>query len=71
LTINAKERARILSTLYLGIIIFTAPFGWLAGTLSASNKDLPFVLNMGLFVLGALLAYLAGRSAEKQPVPVT
>jgi uncharacterized membrane protein YeaQ/YmgE (transglycosylase-associated protein family) len=70
LTINAKERARILSTLYLGIIIFTAPFGWLAGNLSTMNKDLPFVLNMGLFVIGALLAYMAGQSSEKnQPAP--
>lgn len=68
LTIDAKERARILSILYVGIIVFTAPFGSLAGNLSTINKDLPFVLTMGLFVLGALLAYLAGRTAEKQSI---
>lgn len=68
LTIDAKERARILSILSVGIILFTSPFGWVAGNLSAINKDLPFVLIMGLCVLGALLAYLAGRAAEKQPV---
>lgn len=66
LTIDAKERARILSMLYVVIIVFTAPFGSLAGNLSTVNRDLPFVLNMGLFLLGALLAYLAGRTAEKQ-----
>ncbi len=65
LTIDAKERARILSILSVGIILLTSPFGWVAGNLSTLNKDLPFVLNIGLFVLGALLAYLAGRSSQK------
>lgn len=65
LTIDAKERARILSILSVGIILFTSPFGWIAGTLSSLNKDLPFVLNMVLFVLGALLAYKAGNSSQK------
>lgn len=66
LTINAKERARILSILTVGIILFSSPFGWIAGILSETNKDLPFVLNIGLFVVGALLAYLAGRRSEKE-----
>ncbi len=65
LTIDAKERARILSILSVGIILFTSPFGWIAGTLSSLNKDLPFVLNMVLFVIGALLAYKAGQSSQK------
>lgn len=60
LTVNARERARILSILSMGIILLTSPFGWIAGTLSEINKDLPFVLNIGLFAIGALLAYLAG-----------
>lgn len=64
LTIDPKERARILSILSVGIILLTSPFGWIAGTLSTLNKDLPFVLNMVLFVLGALLAYQAGRSSQ-------
>jgi MFS family permease len=64
-TIDAKERARILSILSVGIILLTSPFGWIAGNLSTINKDLPFVLNIGLFILGALLAYLAGRSSQK------
>ncbi|MEO7908601.1 MAG: MFS transporter, partial [Roseiflexaceae bacterium] len=31
LTINPQERARILSILYVGIILLTSPFGWIAG----------------------------------------
>jgi MFS family permease len=66
LTVNAKERARIQSILYVGIILLTSPFGWIAGTLSEINKDLPFLLNIALFVVGAGLAYIAG--SQKSPV---
>jgi MFS family permease len=65
LTIEAKERARIQSILYVGIILITSPFGWIAGQLSEINKDLPFILNIILFSLGAFLAYFAGQAAEK------
>ncbi|MEP7191009.1 MAG: hypothetical protein ABI901_17605, partial [Roseiflexaceae bacterium] len=66
LTINPQERARILSILYVGIILLTSPFGWIAGTLSALNKDLPFMLNIALFAAGAVLAYLAGQASQKR-----
>jgi MFS family permease len=66
LTINPQERARILSILYVGIILLTSPFGWIAGTLSALNKDLPFILNIALFAAGAVLAYLAGQASQKR-----
>jgi len=68
LTINAQERARIQSILSVGIILVTVPFGWIAGTLSAIDKDLPFILNIVLFAIGAILAYIAGQVAEKKPV---
>jgi MFS family permease len=66
LTINPQERARILSIVYVIIILLTSPFGWIAGTLSALDKDLPFMLNIALFAGGALLAYLAGRASQKR-----
>jgi DHA1 family tetracycline resistance protein-like MFS transporter len=65
LTIDAKERARIQSIMYVGTILITSPFGWIAGTLSELNKSLPFILNIVLFALGALLATLAGRASQK------
>jgi MFS family permease len=64
LTIDPKERARIQSILYVGIILLTSPFGWIAGTLSALNKDLPFILNITLFTVGAVLAFLAGKASQ-------
>jgi DHA1 family tetracycline resistance protein-like MFS transporter len=68
LTIDPKERARIQSILYVGIILITSPFGWIAGNLSTLNKSLPFVLNIVLFCIGSLLAYLAGNAAQKRLV---
>ena len=66
LTIDQKERARIQSIMYVGIILVTSPFGWIAGNLSALDKSLPFILNIVLFGLGAVLAYLAGNAAQKR-----
>jgi DHA1 family tetracycline resistance protein-like MFS transporter len=66
LTVNAKERARILSILSVGIILLTSPFGWIAGSLSTLNKDFPFFLNIVFFAVGMLLAYLAGRAAQNK-----
>ena len=66
LTIDPKERARIQSILYVGIILLTSPFGWIAGTLSEINKNLPFILNISLFVIGAILAYLAGKASQER-----
>ncbi len=67
LTVEAKERARIQSILYVGIILLTSPFGWIAGTLSSLDKGLPFILNSVLFALGIVLALLAGRASQKEP----
>ncbi len=68
LTIEPKERARILSIIFVGVILFTSPFGWIAGALSGINKDLPFLLNIALFLIGAILAYAAGQFSRKEPI---
>jgi MFS family permease len=65
-TVDPKERARIQSILYMGIILLTSPFGWIGGMLSQSNKNFPFILNIGLFVVGGVLAYLAGEASRKR-----
>jgi len=58
LTIDPKERARIQSILCVGIILITVPFGWIAGILSGLDKNFPFILNIFLFLVGGILAYL-------------
>ncbi len=64
LTIDAEERARIQSILYVAVIVITTPFGWIAGTMSAGNKVLPFILNFFLFIVGGVLAWMAGRKSK-------
>ena len=64
LTVDPKERARIQSILYVGVILVASPFGWVAGTLSGLNKTLPFYLNILFLAAGAGLAYFAGRAAR-------
>jgi hypothetical protein len=65
LTIDAKERARILSIVFMFVILVTSPFGWIAGTLSAIDKALPFMLNIALYAVGAALAYHIGTASQK------
>ena len=62
ITVDAKERARIMAIIFTVVLMFTSPFGWIAGQLSEINRNLPFLLNIMLFALGALLAFSAGRS---------
>jgi MFS family permease len=67
-TVDARDRARILSVLWVVIILLTSSFGSIAGNLSTLNKTLPFYLNIVLFVIGAALAYMAGRASQNQQI---
>jgi DHA1 family tetracycline resistance protein-like MFS transporter len=71
LNVSASERARIQSILYVGVISVTSPFGWIAGTLSEVNKNLPFVLNIVLLVAGAGLAQIAGLGKRRAAEPAS
>lgn len=64
-TIDAQERARIMGLLFVVVIAFTTPFGWIAGQLSEINRILPFLLNIFLYVSGAVLTVLAARRAKQ------
>jgi hypothetical protein len=66
-TINAQERARIMALLFLVVIIVASPFGWIAGRLSEVNRVLPFVMNIGLYLTGAVLVFLAAQRAREEP----
>jgi MFS family permease len=65
LTVDAKERARIQSLMFVVIILLTSPFGWISGVLSAQNKILPFILNICLFSIGILLSLLLGTRVAR------
>jgi MFS family permease len=61
LSVNPAERARIQSLLYVGVILISSPFGWIAGELSQLDRSVPFALNLVLYALGAALALAAGK----------
>jgi len=43
------------------------PFGWIGGVPLAGQQEIClFILNIGLFVVGGLLAYLAGEASQKR-----
>ncbi len=65
-TVDATERARVMALLNLAVILGSSPFGWIAGELSALNRRLPFVLITVIFVISAILTFLASRATERQ-----
>jgi len=58
LAVGARERARVMAMIYVVVIVFTSPFGWIAGQISEVNRSWPFVLNAILFSAGGVLTYL-------------
>lgn len=63
--IDAQERSRIQSLLYVVTMAITTPFGWLIGQLSAMDRRLPFILNIIIFAVIAVLV-LVSRELKKQ-----
>ena len=61
ISVDPKERARVMSIVYVTVIAVTSPFGWLAGILSEIHRILPFLMNIALFGIGCILAYLSGK----------
>ncbi len=61
ISLESKERARMSAIVYMLLIVFISPFGWIAGQLSAIDRTLPFAFNMGLFVVGAVLVWFISR----------
>src|SRR5205085_11954257 len=64
ISVDPKERARIMAILYVAMIVFTTPFGWIGGQLSALNRSLPLILSLVLFVVSAILLLAFSRSAK-------
>jgi hypothetical protein len=45
-------------------MVFTSPFGWIAGRLSEVDRTLPFILTTVLFGIGCVLIYLTSRMTK-------
>ncbi|MDD4797721.1 MAG: MFS transporter [Eubacteriales bacterium] len=53
--VDKHQRARMNALIYVIMIGLTSPFAWLIGQLSALDRRLPFVLNIVLFAVCAVL----------------
>ncbi len=65
--VDAAERARIMALLNATVLLFTSPFGWIAGRLSILDRRWPFVLVTGLFALAAALVVWGARAPKGKP----
>lgn len=65
LNMEPEVRSRVYGMIYSVIILAAVPFGGLGGRLSDMGKGLPFVLLIGVALIGALLvALLAARQKD-------
>jgi hypothetical protein len=62
-SVDPVERARIVSILHVTMLLLSTPFGWLAGNAAALDHRLPFVINIGLLILGFILVLRRGSEA--------
>ena len=59
--VNPNERARIMALRFMFIMIVAAPFGWIGGFLSDMSRNLPFLLNMAVLVIGLIVTLVYYR----------
>jgi len=65
---DANERARVLAIFQVSVMALCAPFGWIGGALSDISRDLPFILNLLLICVGAVITLIHYRRDGK-PLP--
>ena len=61
--VDPAERSNILALLQTTVMLVSVPFGYIGGMLSDISRVLPFVLTIGLLLLGILATALYYRSA--------
>ena len=66
MSIDPKERARIMALMVSFMVAFSSPFGYLAGFLSSIDRRLPFVFTCSLFLLAIIVVMGIHKSESKQ-----
>ena len=64
--VDPAERSSIMALLQTTVMLVSVPFGYIGGLLSNTSRALPFVLSIGLLLLGILATALYYRT--KSPV---
>lgn len=65
LCLDPHERARMTSIMTVVVLGINIPFGYIAGLLSETNRSLPFVLNIVLFVITFAVILPSTRLSKK------
>ncbi|MBF9014685.1 MULTISPECIES: MFS transporter [unclassified Oceanispirochaeta] len=58
--VDKEERARVNGVIYVLMIGFSIPFGWISGLLSSWNRVLPFILNMAVYLFCVIMILRSG-----------
>jgi MFS family permease len=66
LLVDVNERARIISIIFVAVLAFTSPFGYIAGLLSSMDRRLPFTLNIILIIIAIILVILSRHQKAKK-----
>jgi len=56
--VNPGERARIMSLLIVIMLGVSSPFGFVIGIISGINRQIPFIICVGLFFLMGIIVYM-------------
>ena len=70
--VDPGERARIMSMLTVIMLGIASPFGIIIGNLSSLNRQIPFIICIGLFVLMGIIVFWdkpTERGKEDEPTP--
>lgn len=62
--VNPVERSSVMALLQTTVMLVSVPFGYIAGVLSDISRMLPFVLNIGLLLLGILATAIFFRKSK-------
>ena len=67
--VDPAERARIRSLMMVIMLGVASPFGFIIGQISGMNRQIPFIICLGLFALIALIVLIERRHARVRVAP--
>lgn len=69
INLDPTERSSIMALLQTTVMLVSMPFGYIAGLLSDVSRVLPFVLNIGLLIIGIVVTAMFYRqTSNKYPL---
>ncbi|MCL2571533.1 MAG: MFS transporter [Defluviitaleaceae bacterium] len=67
--VDPGERARIMSLLTVIMLAVSSPFGIIIGRISGFNRQIPFMICVGLFILMGVIVFMERKGEGNEPQP--